>query len=327
MRIFLIALRVAFAVYAGLALCALVVRPAAAVSWSNPHHAYITFSDASESYPWRVEEISLNKHPKPPQSLLGQFCVLDGLAIGPRGNLYIAGLFGEQCNPAIEIFAPGAHGRDSPTAVIEGSLTELNLPESIAFDRAGNLYDAQVEGSLPTGAINEYAAGATGNVAPIARIAGAQTGLGYVFGLAVDDRGEIFTDQIDGIGSKLSKFAAGSTGNIAPEASATVNSTNEINVSGNTLYASMPTYRRFNPSVDEFSTNDFSMTGTLTNSRFTFPFVDVDSQGRMYVQNFIHNDLRQLRGQLFEFGAGGEGPDRVRFDGLAEVGGYITVGP
>src|SRR2546425_10612916 len=73
-------------------------------------------------------------------------------------------------SPSIAVYAVGATGNATPTAVIAGGNTGLLGPGAMAFDAAGRLYVAN-------GNIIVYQAGVTGNVAPAATIAGSNTGL------------------------------------------------------------------------------------------------------------------------------------------------------
>jgi hypothetical protein len=69
--------------------------------------------------------------------------------------------------PSIKKFAPGASGNAPPVATITGSLTELaTLDYGLALDAAGNIFVGQQSGT--ESGVLEYAAGANGNVAPIA---------------------------------------------------------------------------------------------------------------------------------------------------------------
>jgi hypothetical protein len=64
-------------------------------------------------------------------------------------------------------------------------------------------------------ALYEFDANATGNVAPIAVITGAATGLGNPTSLAIDPAGNIWVADLMG-GAKILEFRAGSNGNVSP---------------------------------------------------------------------------------------------------------------
>jgi hypothetical protein len=87
--------------------------------------------------------------------------------------------------------------------------------DTVAVDASHNVYIFDVK----TATISEFAAGATGNVAPIRTIAGSKTGLnggnGFSFGLAVSKTsGEIFVSNPGS--NAILGFAATASGNVAP---------------------------------------------------------------------------------------------------------------
>ena len=62
--------------------------------------------------------------------------------------------------------------------------------------------------------MTEYAQGATGDAAPLATIAGADTGLDGPFGMAVDASGDLFV--ADYASNSVTEYAPGATGDAAP---------------------------------------------------------------------------------------------------------------
>ncbi|HEY1712409.1 MAG TPA: beta-propeller fold lactonase family protein [Solirubrobacteraceae bacterium] len=111
-------------------------------------------------------------------------------------------------NGAISTFTLGSPS--TPIRRITGSLTGLASPEQIAADRSGNLYVANSAGSITV-----YAPAATGNAAPLRKIAGAATGLGGgVFGIAVDAAGHVYVSNH--YRNSITEYAAGANGNVAP---------------------------------------------------------------------------------------------------------------
>lgn len=111
-------------------------------------------------------------------------------------------------NGAISTFVAGAGS--TPVRRITGSLTALASPEQIAGDRSGNLYVANSAGSITV-----YPPTATGNVAPLRKIAGTATGLGGgVFGIAVDAAGHVYASNH--YRNSITEYAPGANGNVAP---------------------------------------------------------------------------------------------------------------
>ena len=194
-------------------------RVSPSIAWSNPHHAYIIWVKP-QTMDYEVNEISLGTGQS--ETLAGPktaFCSLSGLAIGPRGDLYVAGhFFGHPCGAAIEIFARGAHGNVSPIAAIHGSRADIHNPTGIGFDAQGRLYVTE-ENKDPSGSgdVKVFAAGVSGNVAPMAIISGSNTQLGRTpFGVAVDTKGDIFVAQGLPNGDQIFKYPANANGNVSP---------------------------------------------------------------------------------------------------------------
>ena len=96
-------------------------------------------------------------------------------------------------------------------AVVQG----LVLPVSVAVDSIGQIY--VVDEGNPT-VLSIFAAGANGNVAPIATITGSLTGLYNPICVRIDTANNIWVcNGADGDGhiATILKFAAGTTGNAA----------------------------------------------------------------------------------------------------------------
>jgi hypothetical protein len=138
-----------------------------------------------------------------------------GLAIDGNNVLYVA----NSKTATIDIFPAGS---STMQAQIGGSNTGLGTPgtsalplDTVAVDASRNIYVFDTK----TATISEFAAGATGNVAPIRTISGSKTGLsggnGFSFGLAVGKAsGEIFVSNPGS--NAILGFAATATGNVAP---------------------------------------------------------------------------------------------------------------
>ena len=138
-----------------------------------------------------------------------------GLAIDSHNLLYVA----NSDTATIDIFPAGS---STMQAQIGGNNTGLGasgngfLPgDTVAVDASLNVYVFDPM----TATISEFAAGATGNVAPIRTISGSNTGLnggnGFSFGLAVSKKsGEIFVSNPGS--NAILGFAATANGNVAP---------------------------------------------------------------------------------------------------------------
>jgi sugar lactone lactonase YvrE len=136
------------------------------------------------------------------------------LALDGAGRLYVASYVQDG---SIAIYPAGVTGSVAPVATIAGSNTGLNWPIAIAVDAAGRIYASNID-QLNQGndRITIYAAGATGNVAPVAAIGGPNTGLGPSgpWGIAVDAAGRIYSANSGP--PSITVYAAGSSGNVAP---------------------------------------------------------------------------------------------------------------
>jgi hypothetical protein len=101
----------------------------------------------------------------------------------------------------------------SPTGAklgtIKGASTGLADPQEVVANTAGHIFVANLGGN----SITEYAAGATGNAAPIATISGSQTGLSGPTGIAIAGSQLWVSDANT---NTLEDFTAGANGNVLP---------------------------------------------------------------------------------------------------------------
>ena len=148
---------------------------------------------------------------------LTQLAAPAGIALDSSGRIYVANLIGGASSfGSVTVYAAGANGNATPTAVIAGSNTGLSAPQGIAVDAAGNLFVANLTGgALQNGSITVYPPGSNGNVTPSATIAGAEieTLLLGPQGVAVDLAGNIYVVNTAG---NISEYAPGSNGAAAP---------------------------------------------------------------------------------------------------------------
>jgi hypothetical protein len=96
----------------------------------------------------------------------------NGMAVDASGNVYVAnfsytenGTTFQQLSTSrtIEVFSPSANGDATPSTVISGTGTDLNLPFALALDSSGNIY---VGDAGYRGAVYVYPAGSHGNAKP-----------------------------------------------------------------------------------------------------------------------------------------------------------------
>jgi lysophospholipase L1-like esterase len=113
---------------------------------------------------------------------------------------------------------PGAgNGNLAPDVTINGSNTGLADPWGIAVASSGTIYSlSQFGGASGVGSITVYPPASNGNVAPSATIAGANTGLLYPLGIALDSSANIYVANT--LSPSITVYPAGAAGNVAPSA-------------------------------------------------------------------------------------------------------------
>jgi hypothetical protein len=137
---------------------------------------------------------------------------------------YYDGVFVADLNTnSITVFQVGLGGHTSQLSTIAGDATGLNSPLAVAVDSGGNIY-VSTHGS-PVDVQQKvlvYARGAKGNVAPIATIAGSNTGLFGPASIAVDEARRIYVaNLVGGSASRITVYAPGANGNASPIATIT----------------------------------------------------------------------------------------------------------
>ena len=142
-----------------------------------------------------------------------------GIALDPAGHLWVDNAGGIVEYPA------GANGNAAPIAAIAGP--QVISSSVIAFDAAGNLFvNANLPGPPSTFeyTVEEFAAGATGNPAPIATLHGADTALNGPSGLAFlpGSAEQLLVSNQFGAGS-VTQYGVPATGDVKPAATPVAN--------------------------------------------------------------------------------------------------------
>jgi hypothetical protein len=143
-----------------------------------------------------------------------------GMAFDRSTHLYVA----DEGYQGILVFGAHANGNLAPIATIAGPRTGFTYPQGVALDADGNIYVSQFDPDAPEddgSEILEFAAGASGNVMPIAKLVGASTRLHEPGRVVIDPSdGEIYVFSNDPAkaGLVFAPLHAGSS-NAAPIAS------------------------------------------------------------------------------------------------------------
>lgn len=182
------------------------------VALDGKGYAYVTQSNSngSSTDPF---EIAVYAPPltgdKAPEAVIAgdhPFLGGTGIAVTKQGTIYVANRSATGTGYISE-FAPGSKGNVLPSAYIKGSKTLLQQPIAVAIDKTGKIYVANSNGTNvhggPTSAtVTVYAAGATGDVAPLEHF-DSVTGTG----IAVDDSENVYVASSSGNGVYV--YAAG----------------------------------------------------------------------------------------------------------------------
>jgi sugar lactone lactonase YvrE len=136
-----------------------------------------------------------------------------GVAVDSSGKIYVANFFDGTGSGSVTMYSPGSNGNARPVATIKGPNTELDNPSGIAIDAGGKIYVANRGGERTNeSSITVYAPHSSGDVKPIARIAGPSTGLEDPC-IAVDPNGKIYAGNTN---DSVTVYSPGSDGNVRP---------------------------------------------------------------------------------------------------------------
>jgi hypothetical protein len=110
-----------------------------------------------------------------------------GVALNPRGNIYVLNAARFDVPANIRIYSAGSNGNVPPIATISGSNTGLDgrAVRGIALDSKENIYVTSDGHDSTESSITVFRAGSNGNVEPIAVISGDSTGLSAAVGIAI----------------------------------------------------------------------------------------------------------------------------------------------
>jgi hypothetical protein len=119
-------------------------------------------------------------------------------------RLYVAN--GSYQSGSVTVYDRDAKGNAKPLQTIAGKETGMVQPTGIAVDAAGNIFVSDFfGGGSNEGAVFVYAAGANGNVQPVATIT---TNINLPSGVALDHAGNVYAANFEG--GDVTVYAAGS---------------------------------------------------------------------------------------------------------------------
>jgi sugar lactone lactonase YvrE len=148
-----------------------------------------------------------------------------GWGIAAYYNMVFVANLSSSSSGSITVFEVGLGGYSSQLPSIAGDATGLNAPLAVAVDSGGNIYVTTDGSSVDNQQkVLVYARGASGNVAPIATIAGSNTGLFGPGGIAVDEARRIYVanrGHFAGGANSITVYAPGANGNASPIATIT----------------------------------------------------------------------------------------------------------
>lgn len=135
--------------------------------------------------------------------------------------LYVTnfGNYGSSAGSSVTVYTAGATGNAKPIQTIAGPSTGLQNPIGIAVNGSGDIYVANFgSGGSGSGYVTVYPSGANGNMAPTRTIAGQNTGLGTLWGIALNPvNGDVYVANLtnSGLGTVMI-YPSGANGDVEP---------------------------------------------------------------------------------------------------------------
>ncbi len=141
----------------------------------------------------------------------------NSIARDTAGRLYVLNLGLSASSPeTLTVYADSATGNAAPVRTIPGIDAGRHNIGGLAVDAGGRLYLATFRfgGASIGDTIKVFAANVSGNAAPLYTIAGSNTGLNVLQGIALDAAGRLYVANYGS--STVTIYAPGASGNIAP---------------------------------------------------------------------------------------------------------------
>jgi hypothetical protein len=157
-------------------------------------------------------------------------------AVDPTGRIYATNLLGGGTPQTVFVYAADANGPAEPLRTIV--LTNVvPFVTDMAADAAGNLYLAALLRNPNQWTVAVYPPTANGPSAPARTVDFGPDGLAWIYGVAVDSKGDIFASVCSGCdvgASTIEEFAPGASGTAVPikTINLTAGSLGQINAGG-----------------------------------------------------------------------------------------------
>jgi len=164
--------------------------------------------------------LTANGNVAPARTVSGNLTTLNfvtSITADGTGNLYVA-----NAATSVSVFAPRPNGNVAPIRILGGANTGILGAADLTVDAQGDLYVANCGNCMGFGgaeAVIVFAPGASGNVAPLREITGANTTFFGTTAVGLDSTGNIYAARSFGPNPAILIFPPGATGNVAPSGS------------------------------------------------------------------------------------------------------------